>query len=147
LAKRPDGDTGARVTGYVAYVDVVAARLDGYAVIATLVDEVRELYIADVHRVFTVRLDTAQIPSWGVHTETIGVLYPIPAMWCFGTCRIRVDVVKDHVSPVLNVDTPELRLYDVEILHAHVGHVPKHEWHGPAWSCGSRSLLEAVSNV
>ena len=43
------------MTGYVAYVDVVAARLNGDAIIATLVEEVRKLDVAGIHCVCMVR--------------------------------------------------------------------------------------------
>ena len=85
-------------------------------------------------------------------TETIGILYPVIAVWCLRTRRIRVDVIKDHVSPVLDIDAPELRLYNVEILNSHIGYVPKHEWHRPTWTRGPGRLSHAgvrlaMSNV
>jgi hypothetical protein len=80
-----------------------------------------------------------------MRTEAVGVLHPVVAMWRFWACRICVDVVKDHISAVLNVDAPQLRLYDMKVLNHHIGYVPKHKWHGAAWSCGSWSLSETTA--
>ena len=63
LAQRADGHAVAAAAGRVLDVDVVAARLDGDAVVAALVDEVRQRDVAGVHRV-----------------EAVGVLDPVFAV-------------------------------------------------------------------
>lgn len=46
---------------------------------------------------------------------------------------IAVDIVESHIRPIHNIQAPELRVLDKEVVDVDFGHVPKHERH---WSTG-----------
>jgi hypothetical protein len=68
-------------------------------------------------------------------TKAVGILDPIHPVGSFGRSGIDINVVKDNIGSVHHVDSPELRLYDVEIANIDIANIPEHEWHWPARTC------------
>lgn len=81
-------------------------------------------------------------------TEAIGILNPVHSVGCLGGGGIDIYVVENDVGSVHHVDSPELRLYDMESSNVNVANVPEHEGHWAAWTgCPYESTFGLVSLV
>lgn len=67
-------------------------------------------------------------------TKAVGILNPVHSVGCLWGCGIDIYVVENDVGSVHHVDSPELRLYDIESSNVNIADVPKHEGHWAAWT-------------
>lgn len=66
-------------------------------------------------------------------TKPICILHPILAVRRIDRSGVDVDVIEAHVLAIHDIQAPQLRVLDVEIVHAHFRRVPEHKRHWPAW--------------
>ena len=60
-------------------------------------------------------------------TKAIRILDPVDSIWRFRCRGITQYIVKCHIRSIHDIDTPERRLFNEEILHRHVADVPENE--------------------
>jgi hypothetical protein len=65
-------------------------------------------------------------------TESVRVLHPVHPIRRIHGRRIARDIAEAQVCPVHDVEGPQRRILDGEILHEHLGHIPEDERHGSA---------------
>lgn len=69
------------------------------------------------------------------HTKSVRILDPVFTVWRIYRSRIAVDVIEAHIGSVHDIYTPQLGIFDVEIIDTDIGYVPKYKRH---WSAGLR---------
>jgi hypothetical protein len=72
---------------YILYKDIVGTRFDGYTIISSLVDHVRQDDVVCIHGV-----------------ESIGILDPVDAVRCVDSCGIVKDIIKPHICAIHNIE-------------------------------------------
>ena len=65
--------------------------------------------------------------------ESVCILQPILPKGRIHRRRIAGDALEVHVGAIHNVQRPQLRVLDIEILHYDIAHVPNDERHRPPW--------------
>lgn len=90
------------MVGEVRYIldeDIVGSWLDGYAIIAALVDHVRQHDVVGVHGV-----------------EAVCVLHPVCAKWSIDCCCVAEDIVEPHILSVHNIQRPKRRVLHINYM-------------------------------
>jgi hypothetical protein len=83
-----------------------------------------------------------------LHTESISVLNPVYAVRSLRRRGVHVYVIKDDIGSVHHIDSPKLRLHDVEVADSDIADIPEHKWHWAAWaSCAYCSSFGLVSLI
>lgn len=111
------------MTGYILSTYEVGAWLNSNAIVTALVPEILQACITYIHGV-----------------ESIGILDPILAIRSLCCCCIRFHVYERQICSVHDVNSPQLRVFDVEVLNTHIGHIPEYEGHRSAFACLSRFI-------
>lgn len=63
------------------------------------------------------------------HTKSIRILHPVLAVRRIYRSGIAVDIIEAHIRPIHNVQAPERRVFDEEIVDPHFRDIPKDEGH------------------
>jgi hypothetical protein len=74
---------------YVLGIDIIGARLDGYAVVSSLVVQIRQHDVVRIHGI-----------------EAIGVLDPILAKRRIDSSGVVHDIIEPHMSAIHNIQGP-----------------------------------------
>jgi len=77
----------------------------------------------------------------GKHTESISIDHPIFSRELLRRGGIDVDVIEPSIRHIHQVDSPERRVHDMEVLDCDIACIPPDEWHrsarrGDALVCG-----------
>lgn len=75
---------------YILHVDAVATWLDGNAIVSSLVHEICQRYVFDVHGV-----------------ETVGILHPAYAVGLIDRCRIIDHVIEVEIGAIHDIERPQ----------------------------------------
>lgn len=146
LSEASDGHAVASVTGSISDVDIIRSRLDRNTIIPALVDEILQPNVVYVHRVCnpSVALPTndGEIPSL---TEAVCILHPVHTKRCFHSGGVAVDAAQVHVRAIHDIQGPQLRILDVEVLNRNLAYIPEYKWHGSPRL--SEILLCVISDV
>lgn len=66
-------------------------------------------------------------------TKSVRILYPIFSPRGFGGGSVTINLVKPHIGPVHDIQTPQRGILDEELLDCNVRYVPEYKRHGTAW--------------
>jgi hypothetical protein len=78
-------------------------------------------------------------------TKPIRILHPILSIRRIDRRSIVIDIIKAHIGPIHDIQAPQRRILDEEILHHDIGYIPKDEGHRP--SRLRVALLDVVPGV
>jgi len=99
----------------ILHHNIITPRLNSYTIIPTLINEIRQLNVIHIHSI-----------------KPISILHPILSKRRLSSRSITGNILKHHIRPIHNIQTPERRLVHVEVAHSHITDVPPDEGHRAA---------------